>query len=201
MPKRFPTIPAQLQQVVEAKVEEVRAKFTAQYGSQYLRNIPFPVVKYDLGGSMAGQAIDIDTVRLNPVLLLENRNQMIHQTLPHEICHLIQHYYAPRSSAHGIEWQRLMRAIGLNPHRCHDMDTTNAVQMTGRKKRKFQYKCSCSDDIVVSSVRHNRMSRGTQTYHCTSCKENIEYVRELGQLTMEEARTAANSKRSSKKHK
>lgn len=196
MPKRrLPTVSAELRRRVAEKLRECRHAMDNNYF-----DVPDYEIRYDLGGRTAGQAgcsIDRSTgdyydhfIRINPVLLIENTEEMINDTVVHEFCHVIQHKHFPNSRSHGHEWQRLMRMCGVEPTRTHKMDVTNAVRQTGKIKRKFQYGCACRTDIIVSSVRHNKMQRGA-TYTCRMCHQPIKHIRALGQLQHAEAKMAA----------
>jgi SprT protein len=202
--RNLPQVPHHIQIAVSEKLVECKyAMMTAGH------IIPEFEIRYDLGGRTAGQAgcrtdrFDGHTydhyIRINPVLLVENEEEMINDTVVHEFCHVIQHANFPHSRSHGAEWQRLMIACGVNPTRTHNMDTSNAARLTGKTKRKFQYGCDCSSDLILSSVRHNKIVRGRAEFSCKKCHGKVKFIRELGKLDYTEAKAAAHSAAPAKK--
>lgn len=135
-----------------------------------------PSLAYDLRGTKAGQAVVYwdktrPKVRLNKVLLMENVETMINQTLPHEMAHVAQfaiYGRIPGNTPHGIYWQRIMGWLGLDAHRCHSYDVTNARVY---KKRRFEFTCGCrTHNVTVTIVK--RINAG-QVYTCRVCGNKI----------------------------
>lgn len=137
-----------------------------------------PEVLYDLKGIRAGIAnIHKWQIRINPVLLNENIEEMISQTIGHEIAHLVAFSLWPPAKGrkkeytrpHGIYWQMVMKEFGLEPDRTHTFNITNSRCYT---KKTYEYSCKCRKNISISSVKHNRINRG-YVYVCTRCKSHI----------------------------
>lgn len=101
-----------------------------------------------------------------------NREDFLKQVVPHEVAHYVQRaVYGYRNvSHHGREWKYIMsRVYRLVPDRCHTYDTS--VTET-RLRNRFIYTCKCSE-YKVSSVRHNRMVKGIQSYKCLRCNSTL----------------------------
>lgn len=81
-----------------------------------------PSIHWDLSGLCAGRAVWPDNrIRLNPILLCENAEDFIRETVPHEIAHLLNRAMNGNGvKPHGREWKAIMRAMGLKPQRCHN---------------------------------------------------------------------------------
>ncbi len=151
---------------VEDKVIETLLQVQTLYG----RPFELPSIEWNLRGVCAGRAhIRENRIRLNPVLLTENTEHFILQTVPHEIAHLVNRaLHGPHVRAHGPEWQSIMHALGLPAERCHQYDVANARTRT---QRRYDYHCDCRS-YPVSQIVHNRIRRGS-TYLCRRCGSRI----------------------------
>jgi SprT protein len=134
-----------------------------------------PTVTYDLKGKTAGQArLKSNEIRINLGLLLapETAEEMLKQTIPHEVAHLVHHKLYPHDREwHGYYWRRIMIAFGLSPDRCHDMPTKPA-----RNTRKFHYFCKCGEVYTVGLVRHKRIQHQSASFYCKYC---LMYLRQM----------------------
>ena len=92
-------MPDQIIRRVEDKVIETCLRAQTLYG----RAFELPAIEWNLRGQRAACAHGRDNrIRINPVLLAENTEDFIAQTVPHEIAHLINHVlHGPRVQAHG----------------------------------------------------------------------------------------------------
>src|ERR1039458_2075993 len=132
---------------VEDKVIETLLQVQTLYG----RAFELPSIEWNLRGVCAGLAqVRENRIRLNPVLLSENTEHFIRQTVPHEIAHLVNRaLHGPHVRAHGPEWKSIMHALGLPPMRCHQYDATN---VRTRTPRRYAYQCNCRSHPVSQIV-------------------------------------------------
>ncbi|OED40803.1 hypothetical protein ACH42_15650 [Endozoicomonas sp. (ex Bugula neritina AB1)] len=134
-----------------------------------------PYIRLDLRGDSAGQALPGKCqLRFNPILLRENRDHFVKQTIAHEVAHLLAHeLFGPRVQAHGKEWQAIMiNVFGLPADRCHTYDTRRS------SKRHWLYQCMCEGKTIpLSTIRHNRVHKGT-VYLCNQCRGPLQFLRE-----------------------
>lgn len=198
-------VPANIRTRIEADVK----KYVAMAEKHFRRTYPAIRIQYDVRGTVAGYAEGSTLVRFNPVLLMENLEDYLARTVPHEVAHCIDSANGDNSrpawhmrngrrlkrSIHGPTWQRIMQVLGVDDiTRCHSYDTTNARTKT---KRKFEYKCtSCTKSLFVSSVLHNRILQGRE-YWCRKCGRGhgkLQYVQNLGQRTYEDARKVSEAR-------
>ena len=118
-------------------------------------------------------------IALNEVLLLENPEPMLRDTVAHEFAHIVVWWrylqdkneapprvMVPTPTAHGAEWQTVMRYVfDVEPARCHRFDTSN----TGaRAQRRWEYRCECQMHLITTS-KHRRAQDGAR-YVCADCK-------------------------------
>jgi SprT protein len=128
--------------------------------------MPMPTVSFDLRGKKGGQAfLTKNHIRLNSVLLAENAEKFIEQTVGHEVAHLATHAKHGRGiSPHGDEWQAMMRAFGLEPLRCHRYDTTNSAV-----GESFAFVCGCATPHLLGTRTLKSGLAGRRK--CKKCKE------------------------------
>jgi SprT protein len=159
-----PELTMTIQDQVARKVEEVCQRIERHY--PMFPPINRPVVRYDLRGRTAGQAINGKTIRLNLALLGNPRyfEEMLNNTLPHEVTHIAcQQWWPKERVAHGLKWRQMMGVIGLPATRCHQYEVTPARTT----RRPHAYQCACQTHYVTNLL-HERMTHG-QTYKCRKC--------------------------------
>lgn len=175
-------VTAEMKEKVNAKLRECIAIANKRYNI----NLKFPTVVYQKRGTTAGTATySTWTIDINPILLVENFDDMLNNTVPHELAHLITDTVYPEAhergpmqltrrgwkrgkrSPHGTEWQSVMRVLGCNPSRTHSYDVTNART---REKVSYDYKCNCCGTILkMGPKRHATEQRMPGHYTHSSC--------------------------------
>lgn len=137
------------------------------------RRLPVPAVRFDLRGRAAGQAVFARrsracVIRLNAALLESHPTEMIDETVPHEVAHVvIYRLYGRKVRPHGEEWKTLMRAFGVDPAPCHTLPAEPV-----RRLKRFRYRCGCDEPAWLTSIRHKRAAAGT-AYICRRCGESL----------------------------
>lgn len=146
------------------------ADCTARYNAAGVR-MAMPTVSFDLKGKTAGKAfLERNHVQLNAVLLTENAEEFIEQTVGHEVAHLATHArHGRKAQAHGSEWKQMMRLIGLEPLRCHSFDTSNSAL----SKATFRYLCGCREHMLTA--RRHAMAR-RRGYGCKKCGKPLRFM-------------------------
>ena len=163
---------------LEARVAECQQLVTALHPE-------FPGVDYSLFSRRraAGLAFGNEhRIALNEVLLRENPEPMLRDTVAHEFAHIVVWWrylrskdvaapgiVVPTPSAHGTEWQSIMRHVfDVEPRRCHRFDTSN----TGaRVQRRWEYRCGCQMHLITTS-KHRRAQSGAH-YVCADCRGQL----------------------------
>jgi SprT protein len=167
-------IPTDLEQAVEQSVRKAERQARSFYGL----DLPAATIDLTLRGRCAGQA-RIEggraLLRFNRQLLVENRDDFLKTTVPHEVAHLVVNWpfrrRRQRPRPHGPEWQAVMQdCFGLAPERCHSYRTTPARVVP----RPFIYACVCREHRLTS-IMHRRISRSRQAL-CRACKAPIRFV-------------------------
>jgi SprT protein len=100
-------------------------------------------------------------------------DDMINQTLPHEIAHLVASVkYGEMGRGHGYWWKHVMGLLGLTPNRCHCYSMENVKT---KNPPKFVYRCGCRSEIFFTKIRHNRHQSGRH-YFCKMCGKQLQFV-------------------------
>lgn len=169
-------VTAQVQKQVIKVLEAGVAKINKHYNRTDMR---MPRVLFNKRGTTAGVANHRDwTVNFNAVLLMENTEEFLSRTVPHELAHLGTYLVYPDSMTggitfdrfgrprrekrdiHGYYWQEVMRVLGVKDiSRCHSYDVSNARV---KKKARHIYVCTapgCGIDVSVGPKVHAHLQR------------------------------------------
>lgn len=173
----------QLKEKVQRKIEECISIAKRQWTSV---DFDYPIVKYNVRGTTGGKASRVSwMVDFNPVLLIENEDDFISQTVPHEIAHLIARKLWSNIKPHGREWKLVMTIFGAKPRATHSYDISR-VQV--RTVNKFMWTCECcGSDIPVGMNVHQKMLKGRVRYHKGCGKRGtLSFKKSLGQVSYQQ---------------
>lgn len=105
-------------------------------------------------------------IRLSNPLLQINGIEFVKWTPGHELAHLIAiELYGDCS--HGPKWQSVMKVLGVNSSRTHNMTPAATT-----KRKTYRYRATCGTVVVISAIRHSKIMRGA-TYSLTSTNGKI----------------------------
>jgi SprT protein len=162
---------AAMPEQIHRRVEECYVQAEAFFKQPFQR----PQVCFKLRGQKAGVAhLTENKLRFNLQLYRANLDDFLHQTVPHEVAHMVAHHmFGPRIQPHGEEWQLIMRGVyELPPHRCHSY----AVER--RPVSRFIYRCVCAGgEFPFSAQRHALVAKGRR-YYCRRCKATLSFTGE-----------------------
>ncbi len=198
--------------VVKARVVAQLKKSIALAEAHYNTTFKFPIVKYDKRGTTAGTANYTHyTLDFNSVLLMENIEDFIARTVPHEMAHLIDHKLHPENfrsdlrmtstgrwkrtkrDVHGRTFKTIMHVMGApDGGRCHSYDTANART---REKARHEWICNdCNATMKLGPGRHKKqMIRDTYRPRKQGCNwtHTYRYVGVVGAAPVAIAAQAA----------
>ena len=149
---------------VENRITEL-VKMASEKFNRFNKEFKRPLIFFDVKGARGGFYRNGE-IHLNPVLLVENGDEYIHQTVGHEFAHYVQRQIFPYSKPHGVEWKFCMRELGLEPVRCHSYDISNT---TSRKRHIVV--CNCQEHKVTMRII-NKLRSGIR-YRCRICSGNL----------------------------
>ncbi|PWI32125.1 SprT family zinc-dependent metalloprotease [Vibrio albus] len=134
----------------------------------FQRTFPTPSINFKLRGKAAGKAyLQLNEIRLNPILFQENSQAFIDEVLPHEFAHHIVHQVFGRVRPHGKEWQMVMEKIFSVQAK-----TTHCFSIDSVQGKTFEYQCGC-DTHSLTIRRHNKVIRQQSRYLCRQCGESL----------------------------
>lgn len=171
-------------QDVKNRVEREVKRCIGIAEQHYNRTFTMPCIKYNVRGQVAGYAHSSqNTVDFNSTLLMENVDDFIARTVPHEVAHIVDYAVyglqlrGRKRSVHGPTWKRVMHLFGADPSRCHSYDTSNS-QVS--RKARFKYQCSvCGEVLNVGPKVHHKIQMGYHYWHTgRGCGKNskLEFV-------------------------
>ncbi len=156
----------ELRQQVEAKLSQC----IQQANQAFKHHFSIPEVSYKLRGKAAGKAyLQLNEIRLNPKLFVDNQRAFIDEVIPHEVAHLIVHQVYGRVRPHGQEWQALMAQVfNVAPNTTHTFDVSKV-------SKSFEYRCGCNT-YPLTVRRHNKVLRSETSYRCSQCLQLLTFT-------------------------
>lgn len=145
------------------------------------KDVPEPIVLWNLRGRTLGQAIGYETIRVNMDVARALGKSYI-KTVTHEYAHILNAWFTKytkhpvllgdKSGGHGRAWRNIMVQLGQEPTRCtRDTETINLLKVSGAMGETFTYKCSCRE-YHVSKRMHNKIQNGSGHF-CKSCRATL----------------------------
>ena len=167
----------QLSELIENKVLDTY--LLAQ--KQFLRDFELPRLTFDASGKRVGawafSKRNLIQFNAHFFQFKNNWDDIVNQTTPHEIAHLICDLLFPSAKqAHGPEWRYVASKLGIEPRRCHNME---GVKEYKPQPRPYIYWClGCKKEFKLTGIKHSRILNGTN-YFCGACRGKIVFVRQL----------------------
>ena len=165
-------------QKIETKIAEVMGLFRKRFHSADLTETP----KYSFRqmGRRGGLAYYKENrIELNPDFFKNHAEEMINQTVPHEVAHLVAFkVYSLLGKGHGRFWKLVMGALyplGVKVSRCHQYDLEGVkVRIVARP---FSYHCGCMDHNITKNI-HAKIQSGRK-YTCNRCRQPIKLIESI----------------------
>lgn len=168
----------EVRKMVENKIADCIAIAENHFG----RTFETPSIDYKTRGRVAGWARGTDEVSFNGQLLMENVEEFVARTVPHEVAHCIDAAVNPEMrettvkwnfntgrvrrtnrSIHGPSWKAIMILFGAPTSRCHSYDVSRATVQ--RRRSTVPYVCtSCGKNVNMGLTRHRKMRAGVTEY-------------------------------------
>jgi predicted SprT family Zn-dependent metalloprotease len=116
-----------------------------------------PIVFFRKGrtAGFAHRQGNIYNVEFNLFNIQNNWDEMVLNTIPHEMAHIVDMFMNGCSNGHNHVWQRIAHRLGCEGDRCHTMQVQRA-----RRTKKYVYITSCGQEWKAGAVRHKNIQRG-----------------------------------------
>lgn len=109
-------------------------------------------------------------IRYNSGIFHRYFEENLTQTVPHEVAHyVVFHRHGRRAKPHGREWKQVMQDFGVPAQVTSKLDVSD---FSTRNLQRYSYRCGCSEH-QLTSIRHNRIQRGTRAYGCPKCRQPL----------------------------
>ncbi len=155
-----------LRQLVENRLDELML-----ITDRRTHGFSLPDVQYYDNKLAAGTALGSTRIALNIVHLRENTDSMIHETVAHELAHLVVHHCwmldgGPKPKPHGREWQDVMlNWFGVTPETTHSYSDTN---VKAKRQNRWEAVCDCQAH-AITTAKQMKIAMGERRYKCRSC--------------------------------
>lgn len=153
-----------------ARVHEVMQKANEMYNI----NINLKVDVNIRGVRIAGQAerkLGTYRVRLNPLFCQQHPEDMMEDTIPHEVAHIVC-FALKCCDGHGKNWKRIAKSLGCSGERTHSLRVIDP-------KKTYYYAVFPTGKVDIGVVRYNQVMMGKKTYSCKHGKINKDTTFEI----------------------
>ena len=97
---------------LDYRAKRKMAQCIVQAELAFKRSFAQPTLTYQLRGKSAGKAyLQLNEIRINPILFTENPQAFLDEVIPHEVAHLITYQVYGRVRPHGSEWKGIMNSV------------------------------------------------------------------------------------------
>ena len=131
-------------------------------------------VHFDLKGKCSGMyqvRRSGRRIRYNPWLFAKYYQENLNETVPHEVAHYVVDclYGNRRVKPHGIEWRRVVQALGGKPKATGNYDLEG---IPVRRYQTFPYRCGCRVH-QLTKIRHGKIQKQRSSYCCQFCGNQL----------------------------
>lgn len=161
--------------------DAAQGKLLDHFGITYAEPL---IITWELRGrSRLGYARGSREIHLNQGYADVMGTKAYTEVVLHEVAHTITVLRMRRAgqsrqttgpwSSHGSEWAKAMRVLGLQPHRCGQVDEATVLAVKpGRTVARITVSCACRTHEITIAKR-NKVKAGTLTLTCRNCKMEV----------------------------
>lgn len=110
-------------------------------------------------------------IRFSSVLWPRATEEQRRHTVIHEVCHIVCYHedlltHRGVSSQHGKNWKELMRRVGCQPTRCHNVPNADLKR---KSQKVVKAMCQCAT-WMITKRRAEKIISGRCDYLCKKCR-------------------------------
>lgn len=100
-------------------------------------------------------------------------DELKHDIIVHEACHVVQSWTYPFSEPHGKEWRKLMRLMGKNPKVNQEIPEEISKKVKPKSQHRKQVFCGCKEGCMVGPRQYKYIANDTHRYRCRVCNTRL----------------------------
>lgn len=108
-------------------------------------------------------------LRFHPDAIAKYYEDMVENTIPHEIAHLVCFMRPDLGKNHDSGWKRVCRALGGDDSRCHSMEFGEKP-----KRKECWYRTTTGDLVDIGPIRHAKLQKNPYLTYRARGKGRIE---------------------------
>lgn len=150
------------------EVEDMAKELFPRYNPGFPLNIEF----FTRGRSAGWASLGKWHVRFNEHIAGQNMDDMLNDTIPHEVAHIVSAYLGYGMN-HNMHWKRICRMLGGSGKRTYDPAAIGVTPIRGRQTRQHEYRLPSGNVIWLGTGRHNKIQNYTAAYRYPATNERI----------------------------
>lgn len=184
----------------QAKYTELVKRKCAEADSIYGTSLESMVkVTYNARGGNCAKAhinrqglVPVVTFIVNPEALEQDWTDMVEDTIPHEVAHLVNFLKPHTGKNHDRGWKRTCQILGGTGNRT--AVNGNYKLTPARVATKHRYRMPDGSEHILGPKRHAKLQKGTAAYRVSSTNEPILAANYIGPLNPPKLNTNKHSK-------
>ena len=139
------------------RVHEVMQKANEMYNIDIKLDVKVNVRGARIAG-VAERKLGVYRVRLNPLFCQQQPEDMMEDTIPHEIAHIVC-FALKCDDGHGPKWRKIAKSLGSTGKRTCDLSIIDP------KKTYFYVVFENGVKVDIGQIRYNQVMSGKKTYN------------------------------------
>ena len=107
----------------------------------------------------------IYNLEFNVDAISKDWDDMVNDTIPHEVAHIVDHVINGSMSGHGPRWKAIAQKLGCTGKRTHNVPVARA-----RRTKRWCYVARCGTELWLSTQKHNKIQDGRGFYRVRDSK-------------------------------
>ena len=101
-------------------------------------------------------------IKFNPEAFIQSWDDMMNDTIPHEVAHLVNYFDLETGHDHNIGWRQVCVALGGTGRTKAEAGIYRLTP--GTVIKHYDYIATCGTPVTLKAGRHRKIQKGTMTY-------------------------------------